>query len=976
MKQVLAITRKELRGYFGSPMALIFIGAFLAATLFVFFWVDAFFARGIADVRPLFKWMPALMIFLVSALTMRQWSEEQRAGTLEILLTLPVSTTQLVLGKFLAVLALVVIALALTIFLPLTVALFGNLDWGPVFGGYLATILLAAAYAAIGLFVSSRTDNQIVALISTVLLIGVFYVVGSAGVTDFAGQTLGDVLRAIGVGSRFASIERGVVDLRDLVYYLTLTGLFLALNVLSLKAQGWSEGERTRPQRMGVTITSALLAANLILVNIWGYPLHGLRLDLTQQREYSLSPATRMLLRNLQEPLLIRGYFSAKTHPLLAPLVPTISDMLREYAIASNGKIQLELIDPAEEPEKEAEANQVYGIKPAPFQVSDRYEASLINAYFDVLIRYGDQSQVLNFQDLIEVQADRSGGADVHFRNLEYDLTSAIKKTVYGFQSVDAVLAALPAPAELTLYLTPDTLPASLADVPTTIEKVANEIVAKSNGKFTFTVVNPAEVQGFDAQALYDQYGIQPYAVSLFSDQTYYLAMLLTVGDAAEQVYPTGDLSEVDIRTTLEAALKRFSTGFLQVVGLWTPPATPTQDMFGQMQEPLSTWNTIAETLRQEYEVRALDLTTGQVPGDVDVLVVVAPQAMTDLERYAIDQYLMRGGTVFLAVSHYKLAPDQFTGNIALMPIVDGVETLLTSYGVAVEQALVLDPQNEPFVEFGTRDASGAQVQEVKIVNYPFFVDIRPDGMAADNPLVSNLSAVTLNWAAPVTVDAAKNAERDVTTLLSSTNKSWTVGGDGMPPNIQSNSAMYPQLGFPVVTQTQAYPLAVVVQGSFESAFKGQPSPFEQPPGAAESAEAAPTPAPVTPGLIESSPTSARLIVVGSAEFLDDLVMQISSQLAGDRYLNSLKLVQNVVAWATEDSDLMQIRARGTASRVLYPLSDGAQSFIEAANYVLALIALIALGVVAAMRRRSERPLDLIMPAAGTAATTAQEVKA
>lgn len=192
MNQILAITRKELRGYFGSPMAVIFIGAFLAATLFTFFWVAAFFARGIADVRPLFQWTPVLLIFLVAALTMRQWSEEQRVGTLEILLTLPVSTVQLVLGKFLAVVALVALALALTLFLPVTVALLGNLDWGPVFGGYLASILLAAAYAAIGLAISSRTDNQIVALISTVLFCGMFYLVGSAGVTDFAGQRVGE----------------------------------------------------------------------------------------------------------------------------------------------------------------------------------------------------------------------------------------------------------------------------------------------------------------------------------------------------------------------------------------------------------------------------------------------------------------------------------------------------------------------------------------------------------------------------------------------------------------------------------------------------------------------------------------------------------------------------------------------------------------------------------------------------------------
>ena len=178
MQQTLAVTRKELKNYFGSPMALIFVGVFLAATLFTFFWVDTFFARGIADLRPLFRWMPLLLIFLTSAVTMRQWSEEQSSGTLEVLLTLPVGPLQLVAGKFLAVLALLGVSLALTVFLPLTVALLGNLDWGPVLGGYIAALLLAGAYAALGLFVSSRTDNQIVALISTAVLGGVLYLIG------------------------------------------------------------------------------------------------------------------------------------------------------------------------------------------------------------------------------------------------------------------------------------------------------------------------------------------------------------------------------------------------------------------------------------------------------------------------------------------------------------------------------------------------------------------------------------------------------------------------------------------------------------------------------------------------------------------------------------------------------------------------------------------------------------------------------
>ena len=157
MRQILAITKKELDSYFGSLLAIIFLGVFLGAILFVFFYVETFFARGIADVRPMFEWMPVPeTLFLLAALTMRQWSEEQRSGTMEILLTLPVNHWQLVLGKFFAVMTIMATALAMTLPIPILVSQLGNLDWGPVFGGYLAAVLMSGAYAAIGLFVSSR----------------------------------------------------------------------------------------------------------------------------------------------------------------------------------------------------------------------------------------------------------------------------------------------------------------------------------------------------------------------------------------------------------------------------------------------------------------------------------------------------------------------------------------------------------------------------------------------------------------------------------------------------------------------------------------------------------------------------------------------------------------------------------------------------------------------------------------------------
>jgi ABC-2 type transport system permease protein len=966
MKQIIAITRKELEGYFSSLMALIFVGVFLAITLFSFFWQgDSFFARGIADVRPLFEWMPLLMIFLVAALTMRQWSEEQRSGTMEVLLTLPVSNLQLVIGKFLAVMGLVVISLALTIFLPLTVSLLGPLDWGPVIGGYLAAILLAAAYAAIGLFVSSRTDNQIVALIVTGLVCGLFYLIGSGGMTDFVSDQAAELLRALGSGSRFESILRGVVDLRDLAYYLSLTGVFLMLNVFSLEHKRWGVGERLQPQRVGMTLTAVLVVVNLLAFNVWLYPLRALRVDLTAGNQYTLSPTTRNLLDNLQEPLLIRGYFSEKTHPLLAPLAPQIRDMLREYEVAASGMLELDIIDPVKHPEKEAEANQTYGIRPSPFQVAGRYETSIINSYFDILIRYGDQNVVLNFSDLIEVQTGR-GDVEVRLRNLEYDLTSSIKKVVYGFQSLDAILAALEEPARLTLYVTPDMLPPQLAEagVVDTIVQVAEEISSESGGKFTYEVVDPRTSDSpLTPQELYEQYGIQPFALSLFSSESYYLHLLLQVGDQAQPIYPSGDMSEADIRIAIESALKRSTTGFLQVVGLWTPPAEPTQDMFGQMQEPLSSWQQLTQALRQEYEVRNVDLSSGQTPADVDVLLVVAPQRMTDKERFAIDQYLMRGGAVIAAAGNYAITIDQMAGGLALQPLAEGLQDMLASYGFTVEDSLVLDMQNEQFPVPRVRDVGGFQVQEITAIEYPFFVDVRPDGMVSGSgdevAIVSNLPAVTLNWASPITLNEERISGLEVATLLQSSPDSWTQ----TDINIQPNFDLYPDVGFPVGVEQQSYPLAVAAQGVFESYFKDQPSPFaadvfseDTETGAQEA------PQPPLAGVIGESSANARLIVVGSAEFVDDVVFEISSNLSMDRYLNSLKLVQNAVAWATEDQDLLDIRARGTYARLLRDMSEREQFLWEVANYALALFSLLVVGVVWNARRKNEQPMALIAP--------------
>jgi ABC-2 type transport system permease protein len=820
---------------------------------------------------------------------------------------------------------------------------------------------MASAYAALGLFISSRTRNDIVALILTVVVGGIFYLIGTSGVTGFVGESAGNILRALATGSRFESIERGVVDVRDLVYYLSITLLFLALNVFSLDTKRWSHGSRTLVYRRNASMAMSLIAVNLVLLNVWLYPLSAIRLDLTEQHEYSLSPVTRDLLQNLQEPLLIRAYFSERTHPLLAPLVPRITDMLSEYQIAGDGHVNVEVIDPAQHPDLEAEANQTYGIKPTPFQIAGRYEQSVVNAYFDILIRYGDQNQVLHFSDLIEVQSYRDGQTEVTLRNLEYDLTRAIKRTVFGFQNTDSILASLSAPAKLTLVVTPDNLPAELKDAPATIQKVADDITKSSNGKFTFETLNPDDPNApMNRDALREAYNIQPYAVSLFDQNTYFLHMLLQIGDNTQVIYPSGDLSEASVKQAIDQALKRSSSGFLQVIGVWRPTIGPDPMMaqFGQNQQPpFSTWDTLFQRLSQDYEVRQLDLTDGQVPPDIDVLLVIAPQQMADTQRYAIDQFLMRGGAVIVAGSSFHVTVDPMSGLLALTPITDGLQEMLGSYGVTVEPSMVLDPQNEPFPIAVNRTVNGFTVQDLQAINYPYFVDVRSDGMVSGSPIVASLPAVTLNWVSPVHADEAANSGRQVTTLLHSTDQSWTSSETNIQPDMQT----YPEFGFQPSDTRGTQPLAVSIIGSFDSFFAGKESPLTAQPTPDPNTQAAPQPTPAGPttGTIDKSPATARLIVIGSGEFINDTVFNISSQLAPDRYLNSLQLIQNAVDWSVEDLDLLTIRSRGTSSRVLDPLTTDEQSMWEFGNYAFALVALVIIGLWWASRRRAEQPMTL-----------------
>jgi ABC-2 type transport system permease protein len=235
MSQTLTIANRELRGYFATPVATVFIVIFLVLQGALTFNLGQFFDRGIADLNPCFTFIPWVFLLLIPAITMRLWAEERRLGTIELLLTLPITQGQAVVGKFLAAWAFCAIALLLTFPFVIAVNILGSPDNGVIASGYLGSLLVAGAFLSVGAAMSAATRNQVIAFVLAVAVCFVFAVASNPIVNDFLSHgipALGAFARRIAVIERFTDFTRGIISLRDLIYFASFIGFFLFLNTV------------------------------------------------------------------------------------------------------------------------------------------------------------------------------------------------------------------------------------------------------------------------------------------------------------------------------------------------------------------------------------------------------------------------------------------------------------------------------------------------------------------------------------------------------------------------------------------------------------------------------------------------------------------------------------------------------------------------------------------------------------------------
>ncbi|HAY46815.1 MAG TPA: ABC transporter permease [Gammaproteobacteria bacterium] len=234
-----SIFDRELSGYFATPVAYVFLIIFLVLTATFTFEIGGFYERGQADLSPFFDYHPWLYLFLVPALTMRLWAEERKSGTIEFLMTLPITPWQAVLGKFLAAWAFTGLALALSFPIWITVNILGSPDNGAIFAAYIGSLMMAGGFLAIGACLSALTRNQVIAFILTVVVCFGFLLAGFPLVLNlfsaWAPQMLVDGIASLSFMTHFSSISRGVIDFRDIVYFVLLMGVFLYANTVILQ---------------------------------------------------------------------------------------------------------------------------------------------------------------------------------------------------------------------------------------------------------------------------------------------------------------------------------------------------------------------------------------------------------------------------------------------------------------------------------------------------------------------------------------------------------------------------------------------------------------------------------------------------------------------------------------------------------------------------------------------------------------------
>jgi len=431
---VYSILKKEITSYLSSLVAYVTIGVFLVV-LGLFLWVfpdSSILDYGYAGLDSLFSTAPYLFMFLIPAITMRSLAEERREGTFELLLTRPLTDWQIVLGKYFASLLLVLFALIPTLVYYYSVYVLGNpvgnIDTGAVIGSYIGLFLLGACFSAIGLFASSISKNQIIAFTIAVFLCFFFYSGFDSLSQILSLQSL--TLEDLGITEHYQSVSRGVLDTRDLVYFIIVSGIFIWLTLFVLLRQR----QKTINNKVTIGVVAVLFVLGFIST------LTFTRFDFTKEKRYTLSPISRQIMNSVAQPLKVTVYLQGDNfQPWMKRLQHATRDMLGDLQAYSHDNIQYEFVNPianikglSDDQQKAVyDSLEAKGIVGQGYSIKTDNGVSQMLIFPQALIQYKGQTIAVNLlQSRMGLSEDEVANNSI--QNLEYAFSSAIKKITSG----------------------------------------------------------------------------------------------------------------------------------------------------------------------------------------------------------------------------------------------------------------------------------------------------------------------------------------------------------------------------------------------------------------------------------------------------------------------------------------------------------------------------------------------------------------
>ena len=415
-----SIFKKEISGYFNNPTSYIVVITFLL--LWEFFFFKSVFVIGQASLANLFGLIPWLFLILVPALTMGAISEEKSNETLEFLLTHPLKDRDLILGKYFASLTFIAGILLFSLPIGFSLSAFGDMDWGVVFSQYLASFLFAGTLVALGILVSTLLKSQISSLMITVVSGFLLIIAGTELVTEALPASVGGFIANLSVMTHYFSMSRGVIDMRDIWYFISLPTVLISFSYLWLLLRRYSKTHPVYKAQKRIVFAILIVA---LLGNVFNDAIPG-RIDLTEGNVYTLSQATKDILAGLDNDITVVLYQSGNLPVQLDPVIRETKDTLKDYGIYAGGKFILEVKDPQKDSAIEMEA-QSSGVYTLPIQVSDDNGVSMLQAQFGLVVKYFDEERVIP--------------AILNTFDLEYQLTSFISELTNSDRKVIGFLS-------------------------------------------------------------------------------------------------------------------------------------------------------------------------------------------------------------------------------------------------------------------------------------------------------------------------------------------------------------------------------------------------------------------------------------------------------------------------------------------------------------------------------------------------------